>query len=73
MVHFLHLGGFKFSKFVGNVPNVIVPFDGSTQSTKPKVIASSEEEFSHALALIWITTKTLKLLVGVSNSRSLSH
>ena len=43
LVHLLHLDGFKLTKFVSNVPNLADRIDGSTQSTEPKVIASSKE------------------------------
>ena len=51
LVHLLHLGGFKLTKFVSNVPNLADQIDGSTQSTEKKVIASSKEESSHVLGL----------------------
>ena len=53
LVHLLHLGGFKLTKFVSNVPNLADRIDGSTQSTEPKVIASSKEDSSHVLGLKW--------------------
>ena len=53
LVQLLHLGGFKLTKFVGNVPNLADRIDGSSQSTEPKVIASSKEESSHVLGLKW--------------------
>ena len=53
LVHLLHLGGFKLTKFVSNVPNLADRIDGSPQSTEPKVIASSKEESSHVLGLKW--------------------
>ena len=53
LVHLLHLGGFKPNKFVSNVPNLADRIDGSTQSTEPKVIASSKEDSSHVLGLKW--------------------
>ena len=48
LVHFLHIGEFKLTKFVSNIPDLI---DWSAQSTKPKVIASSKEESMHVLGL----------------------
>ena len=36
LVHLPHLGGFKLTKFVSNVPNLADRIDGSTQSTEPK-------------------------------------
>ena len=53
LVHPLHLGGFKLTKFVSNVPNLADRIDGSPQSTEPKVIATSKEESSHVLGLKW--------------------
>ena len=53
LVHLLHLGGFKLTKFVSNVPNLADQIDGSTQSTEPKVIDSSREDSSHVLGLKW--------------------
>ena len=53
LMHLLHLGGFKLTKFVSNVPNLTDRIDGSPQPTKPKVIASSKEESLHVLGLKW--------------------
>ena len=53
LVHLLHLGGFKLTKFVSNVPNLADRIDGSAQSTEPKVIVSSTEESMHVLGLKW--------------------
>ena len=53
LVHLLHFGGFKLTKFLSNVPNLTDQFDGSPQSTELKVIASSKEESSHVLGLKW--------------------
>ena len=53
LVHLLHFGGFKLTKFVSNVPNLAYRIDGSPQSTEPKIIASSKEESSHVLGLKW--------------------
>ena len=50
LVHLLHLGGFKLTKFVGNVPKLV---DRIAESTEPKVGASSREDFSHVLGLKW--------------------
>ena len=36
LVHLLHLGGFKLTKFVSNVPNLAYRIDGSTPSTNQK-------------------------------------
>ena len=52
-MHLLHLGGFKPTKFVNNVPNLADRIDGPTQSTEPKVIVSSKEDSSHVLELKW--------------------
>ena len=51
LLHLLHLGGFKPTKFVSIVQNLTDQIDESPQSTEPKVIASSKEEFLHVLAL----------------------
>ena len=51
LVHLLHLGGFKLTKFVSNLPNLADQIDGSSQSKEPKVIASSKEESLHVLWL----------------------
>ena len=53
LVHLLHLGGFKLSKFVSNVPNLADEIDGSLQSTEPKVIAYCQEDLSQVLGLKW--------------------
>ena len=53
MVHLFHLGGFKLTKFVSNVPNLADRIDVSPQSTEPKVIASSKEDSSYVLGLKW--------------------
>ena len=53
LVHLLHLGWFKFTKFVSNAPNLADQIDGSPQSTEPKVIASSKQRSSHVLGLRW--------------------
>ena len=53
LVHLLHLGGFKLTKFVSNVPDLADRIDGSAQSTGPKVIVSSKEESMHVLGLKW--------------------
>ena len=53
LAHLLHLGGFKLTKFVSNVPNLADRIDGSPQYTEPKFFASSKEETSHVLGLRW--------------------
>ena len=53
LVHLLHLGEFKFTKFASNVPNLAGRIDGSPQSTEPKAIASSKEDAWHVLGLKW--------------------
>ena len=53
LVHLHHLGGFKLTKFVSNVPDLADRIDGSAQSTELKVIVSSKEESMHVLGLIW--------------------
>ena len=44
LVHLLYLGGFKFTKLVSNLSNLADRIDGSSQSTEPKVIVSSQED-----------------------------
>ena len=53
LVHLLHLGGFKLTQFVSNVPDLADRIDGSAQSTEPKVIISSNVESMHVLGLKW--------------------
>ena len=53
LVHLFHLGEFKLTKLVSNVPNLADRTDGSPQSTEPKVVASSKEDSSHLLGLKW--------------------
>ena len=69
LVQLLLLGGFKFSKFVRNVPNLADQTDESPRSTEPKVIASSKEEYSHVLGLKWDHIKdTLVVSRGTSST-----
>ena len=51
--HLLYLGGFKFTKFVSNVPDLADQFDGSAQSSEPKVTISSKEESMHVFGPNW--------------------
>ena len=44
LVHLIHLGGFKLTKFVSIVPNLADGIDGSPQSTEPNVIVSGQED-----------------------------
>ena len=53
LVHLLYLGGFKLNKFVSNVPDLADQFDGSAQSTEPKVTVSSKEESMQVFGLKW--------------------
>ena len=53
LVHLLHLGAFKLTKFVSNVPNLDDPINGSPQPTEPKVTSSTTKESSHVLGLKW--------------------
>ena len=53
LVHLLHLGGFKLTKFLSKVPDLADRIDGSAQSTEPKFIVSSKEESMHLLGLKW--------------------
>ena len=65
LVHLPHLGKFKLTKFVSNVPDQI---DRSAQSTEPNVFASSKEESSHVLGLKWDHNKdTLVYSRGTSS------
>ena len=67
LVHLLHLGGFKLTKFVSTVPDLADRIDGSPQSTKPKVIVSCQEDSSHVLGLKWDhTNDTLVVSRGTS-------
>ena len=67
LVHLLHLGGFKLTKFVSNVQNLADRIDGSPQSTEPKVIVSCQEDSSHVLGLKWDHIKdTLVVSRGTS-------
>ena len=67
LVHLLHLGGFKLTKFVSNVPNLADRIVGSSQSTEPKVIVSCQEDSSHVLGLKWDhTNDTLVVSRGTS-------
>ena len=49
LVHLLHLGGFKLTKFASIEPNLADRIDDSPQSTEPKVIASCQQDSSHVL------------------------
>ena len=67
LVHLLHLGGFKLTKFVSNIPNLADRIDGSPQSTGPQVIVSCQEDSSHVLGLKWDhTNDTLVVSRGTS-------
>ena len=67
LVHLLHLGWFRPTKFVSNVPNLTDRIDGSSQSTEPKVNVSCQEDSSHVLGLKWDHTKdTLVVRRGTS-------
>ena len=69
LVHPIHLGGFKLTKFVSNVPNLADRIDGSTQSTEPKVNASYKEDSSHVLGLKWDhSNDTLVVSRGTSST-----
>ena len=69
LVHLLHLGGFKLTKFVSNVPDLADQIDGSAQSTEPKVIVSSKEESMHVLGLKWDhNNDTLVVSRGTNNT-----
>ena len=53
LVDLLHLGGFKLTKYLSNVPDLADRIDGSAQPNEPKVIVSSEEESMQLLGLKW--------------------
>ena len=57
-VHLFHIGVFKLTKFVNNVPDLADGIDGSAQATKRKVIVSYTEESMHVLG---VTTTVLWL------------
>ena len=59
LVNPLHLGGFKLTKFVSNVPDLADRIDGSNQSIELKVIVSCQEDSSHALGLKWDHTNDI--------------
>ena len=76
LVHLLHPGGFKLTKFVSNVPNLAYRIDGSPQSSEPKVIVSCQEHSSHVLRLNWDhTNDTLVVSRGTSfaNTKSITQ
>ena len=66
LVHLLHLGGFKLTKFVSSVPNLANRIDGSPQFTEPKVIVSCRQDSSHVLGLKWDHTNDTLVLNLVS-------
>ena len=49
LVHLLHLSGFKFTKFVSNVPNLADQIDDTPQSIEPRVIVLCQEDSTHVL------------------------
>ena len=72
LVHLLHLGGLKFTKFVSNVPDLADRIDGSPQSTEPKVIVSFQEDSSHVLGLKWDHTNDI-LVVSRGTSCAITN
>ena len=69
LVHLLHPGGSKFTKFLSNVPNLADRIDKSPQSTESKVIASSKVESLRVLGLKWEhNNDTLVLSRGTSRT-----
>ena len=67
LVHLLHLGRFKLTKFVSKLPNLADRIDGSPQTNEPEVIESCQEDSSHVLGLKWDhTNDTLVLSRGTS-------
>ena len=76
LVHLLYLGGFKLTKFVSNVPDLVDGIDKSVQSTEPKVIVSSKEEPMHVLGLKWdYKHDTLIMSMGTNSTikKRLTH
>ena len=74
LVQLLHLGGFKLTKFVSNVPNLADRIDGSPQSTETKVIVSCQEDSSHVLGLKWDHTNDTSVVsrgTSCANTNSL--
>ena len=69
LVQLLHLGGFKLTKFVSNVPDLADRIDGSAQSSEQKVIVSSKEESMHVPGLKWDhNNKTLVVSRGTNST-----
>ena len=69
LVHLLHSGGLKLTKFVRNSPNQADQNDGSPRSTETKVIASCKEESSHVIGLKWDhNNDTLAVSRGTSST-----
>ena len=66
LVHLLHLGGFKFTKFVSNVPDLADRVNGPAQSSEPKVIVSSKEE--SMLGIKWDHKNDTLVVIRGTNS-----
>ena len=73
LVRLLHLSGFKFTKFVINVRNLVDRIDSSLQSTEPRAFASCQEESSHVLGLKWDHTNDTIVVSRVQAALSQSH
>ena len=60
LVKLLSKGGFKLTKFISNVPNLLEELEDQSVEPLPKVIgASMEKSSSHVFGLKWIIPKTL--------------
>ena len=72
LVHLLHRGGFKLTKFVRKVPNLADRIDGSPQSTEPKIIVSCQEDSLHVFGLKWDHTND-SLVVSRGTSYTITN
>ena len=68
LVYLLHLGGFKLTKLVSNVPDLADRIDESAKPTEPKVIVSSKEESMHQLGLKWDHNNDIVVVSRGTNS-----
>ena len=68
LVHLFHLGWFKLTKFVETKPDLADCNDGSTQSTAPQSIVSSEEESVHVPGLMCDHNNSTLVLSRVNNN-----
>ena len=65
LVHHLHLGEFKLTKFASNVPDLADRIDDNFQPNEPLVIVSTNEESMHVFGFKWDHNKKIWLLAGV--------